>query len=64
RDLLAGEKRRPFFLFELRRTRLVPPAEMGAADPRLDSLKNFNTPDEYESLVRSLETARGPGRRA
>ena len=64
RDLLAREKRRPFFLFERRRTRLVTAAELEAADPRLDSLKNFNTPDEYESLVRSLETARRPGRRA
>ena len=64
RDLLAREKRRPFFLFESRRTRLVTAAELEAADPRLDSLKNFNTPDEYESLVRSLETARRPGRRA
>lgn len=64
RDLLAREKRRPFFLFERRRTRLVTAAELQAADPRLDSLKNFNTPDEYESLVRSLETPHGPGRRA
>ena len=64
RDLLAREKRRPFFLFERHRTRLVTAADLEAADPRLDSLKNFNTTTEYESLVRSLETARRPGRRA
>jgi molybdopterin-guanine dinucleotide biosynthesis protein A len=64
RDLLARQMRRPSFLFERRLTRLVPAAELEAADPRLDSLKNFNTPDEYESLVRSLETASRPGRQA
>jgi molybdopterin-guanine dinucleotide biosynthesis protein A len=57
RDLLASSRRRPFFLFERRRTRLVSPGDLEAADPGLDSLKNFNTPEEYERLVRSLTEA-------
>jgi len=61
RDLLAQERRRPFFLFERRRTRLVSAADLEAADPRLDSLKNFNTPDEYESLVRDQQAILQPG---
>lgn len=64
RDLLARGRRRPFFLFERRRTRLVPAADLSAADPRLDSLKNFNTPDEYEGLVRDVQAALHPGRPA
>lgn len=51
RDLLARHRRRPFFLFEACRTRLVAPADLAEADPDLESLKNFNTPEEYESLV-------------
>ena len=52
RDLLARQRRRPFFLFEACRTRLVSAVDLEAADPDLDSLKNFNTPEEYETLVR------------
>lgn len=53
RDLLAKNRRRPFFLFEECRTRLVAAVDLEAADPDLDSLKNLNTPEEYESLVRN-----------
>ena len=54
-DLLARDRRRPFFLFEACRTRIVTPADLQEADADLDSLKNVNTPEDYESL------APGPG---
>jgi len=53
RDLLARKRRRPFFLFETCRTRVVTAADLKAVDPGLDSLRNINTPEEYESLVRN-----------
>ena len=30
-------------------------AELRAVDPRLDSLRNLNTPEEYESALREIE---------
>jgi molybdopterin-guanine dinucleotide biosynthesis protein A len=51
-DLLARNRRRPVFLFETCRTRIVTPADLQPADPGLDSLKNVNTPEDYEALDR------------
>jgi molybdenum cofactor guanylyltransferase len=51
RDLLRREMRRPFFLFERVRTRTVGPEDLAEADPGLDSLSNFNTPEEYAALA-------------
>jgi molybdopterin-guanine dinucleotide biosynthesis protein A len=51
-DLLARNRRRPVFLFDACRTRIVTPADLQPADPGLDSLKNVNTPEEYEGLDR------------
>jgi molybdopterin-guanine dinucleotide biosynthesis protein A len=63
RDLLARELRRPFFLFERRPTRVVQAADLEAADPRLDSLRNFNTPEEYDRLVAGADAGdRSAGR--
>lgn len=64
RDLLARDLRRPYFLIERHPTRVVPEADLASADPGLDSLRNFNTPAEYEALVGDLETARPTGRPA
>jgi molybdopterin-guanine dinucleotide biosynthesis protein A len=50
-ELLAAGRRRPFDLFERARTRLVTADELRAVDPGLDSLRNFNSPAEYEALV-------------
>lgn len=50
-DLLARNRRRPVFLFEACRTRIVTPVDLQPADPGLDSLKNVNTPEDYEGLV-------------
>ena len=49
-DLLSRNRRRPVFLFEACRTRIVTPADLQPADPGLDSLKNVNTPEDYEGL--------------
>lgn len=57
--LLAGNLRRPFFLFERRPTRAVTAADLRAADPGLDSLRNFNTPEEYERLLAQAGSPRG-----
>jgi molybdopterin-guanine dinucleotide biosynthesis protein A len=46
--LLAADRRRPAFLFDLVRTRRVAAEELTDVDPRLDSLFNVNTPADYE----------------
>ena len=61
--LLAAERRRPFFLFERVRTREVGPDDLRGADPGLDSLRNFNTPAEYDELMaRAAAPAHGGDR--
>ena len=39
---------RPMFLFEESKTRVVSASELEAVDPGLSSLRNINTPEEYE----------------
>jgi len=45
--LLAQDRLRPVFLFDAVRTRRVQPAEMIAADPDLQTLRNLNTRQDY-----------------
>lgn len=49
-DLLAHERLRPVFLFERVRTRRVRPEEV-TADPDLRTLRNLNTPADYERAL-------------
>ncbi len=55
--LLAQDRLRPFFLFERMRTIIASEAtllegeELLAVDPRLDSLRNINTVDEYRAAL-------------
>jgi molybdopterin-guanine dinucleotide biosynthesis protein A len=49
-ELLAKDRLRPAFLFDLVRTRRVAPAEM-TADPQLRTLHNLNTRDDYEQAL-------------
>ena len=49
-ELLAADRLRPLFLFESVRTRRVSPSEM-TADPELRTLRNLNTPAEYERAL-------------
>ena len=64
RTLLAGQRRRPFFLFERVRTVVVDEAALRDIDPELDSLRNFNTPAEYEALTARLSGSRAIGGRS
>ena len=48
--LLAADRRRPAFLFDLVRTRRVTPAEI-VSDPELRTLRNLNTREDYERAV-------------
>jgi len=52
--LLAEGRLRPFFLFQEVPTRVVTAAELADVDPAFQSLRNLNTPEEYEAALRSL----------
>jgi len=49
--LLAADQLRLRPLFDRVRTRFLTEAELRAVDPRLDSLRNLNTPEEYEAAL-------------
>jgi len=46
-SLLAQQKLRPAFLFDVMRTRRVKPEEMLSVDPQLRTLRNLNTKEDY-----------------
>jgi molybdopterin-guanine dinucleotide biosynthesis protein A len=50
--LLAEDRLRPFFLFEAVPTRVVEAAELADVDPTFQTLRNLNTPEDYEAAVR------------
>ncbi len=50
--LLAEDRLRPVFLFELVPTRIVGPADLADVDPTFQTLRNLNTPEEYEAALR------------
>ena len=52
RRLLAENRLRPFFLFGAVPTRVVEAAELADVDPSFQTLRNLNTPDEYEAALR------------
>lgn len=57
-DLLAAGRLRPFFLFERVQTLvaeaplLIEDPALAAVDPGLRSLRNLNTPDDYDAALR------------
>jgi molybdopterin-guanine dinucleotide biosynthesis protein A len=51
---LTEDRLRPMFLFEEVPTRIVRPEELADADPAFDSLRNVNTPADYEAALRDL----------
>jgi len=69
-ELLAADQLRPVFLFDRVATCRVPVSELTAVDPRLDTLKNLNRPEDYlaalaeagfavePAILASLETTR------
>ena len=46
-SLLAQDRLRPVFLFDVVRTRRVKPEEMTVVDPELRTLRNLNTQEDY-----------------
>ncbi|MBL8799895.1 MAG: molybdenum cofactor guanylyltransferase [Planctomycetia bacterium] len=55
RHLLATDRLRPVFLFETAHTRIVHADELADVDPSLPSLRNLNTPQDYEAALRSAK---------
>jgi molybdopterin-guanine dinucleotide biosynthesis protein A len=55
--LLAQDRLRPLFLFDAVKTRRVRPEEM-TADPDLRTLRNLNTPEDYQDALREAGLSR------
>ncbi len=53
--LLQEDRLRPFFLFAAVRTRIVEAAELRDVDPMFQSLRNLNTPEEYQAALGEVE---------
>jgi molybdopterin converting factor small subunit len=49
--LLAADRLRPVFLMESARTRVVTAEEMREVDPGLQTLRNLNTPEDYQAAL-------------
>ncbi len=56
--LLAEDRLRPFFLFEAVPTRVVEAGELADVDPTFQSLRNLNTPEDYEAALREAASGR------
>jgi molybdopterin-guanine dinucleotide biosynthesis protein A len=54
-QLLAQDRLRPAFLFEEISTRVVGPEELREVDPSFQTLRNLNTPAEYEAALREVD---------
>jgi molybdopterin-guanine dinucleotide biosynthesis protein A len=55
--LLAQDRLRPVFLFDMVRTRRVQPSEMISVDPGLTTLRNLNTREDYLEALSSAGLA-------
>ncbi len=58
-ELLEANRLRPFFLFEAVPTRIVEPHELADVDPDFQSLRNLNTPEDYQAALRELDSRDG-----
>jgi molybdopterin-guanine dinucleotide biosynthesis protein A len=56
--LLSENRMRPVFLFEAVPTRVVEAHELADSDPTFQSLRNLNTPEDYQAAQRDLATLR------
>jgi len=54
--LLAENRLRPFFLFEAVATRVVEGSELADVDPTFETLRNLNTPEEYEAALKDASS--------
>ncbi len=52
--LLHEDRLRPFFLFEAVPTRIVEAEELTDVDPTLQTLRNLNTPADYEQALQEI----------
>lgn len=52
--LLAEDRLRTSFLFDAVPTRVVEAGELAEGDPLFQTLRNLNTPEEYEAALREL----------
>jgi molybdopterin-guanine dinucleotide biosynthesis protein A len=52
RRFLAERRLRPFFLFDAVPTRVVEPHELSDIDPTFQSLRNLNSPEDYQAALR------------
>lgn len=57
RRLLANDRRRPLFLLDETDSLRVHVDELRVADPNLDSLRNMNTPEDYDAILESIGLA-------
>lgn len=57
RALLASDRLRPVFLFEMAKTHEIDVESLRAIDPRLDSLKNLNRPEDYQAALQLADLA-------
>lgn len=58
KSLLRENRLRPFFLFDLVPTRVIEAAELVDVDPTCESLRNVNTPEDYQSALNREASAR------
>jgi molybdopterin-guanine dinucleotide biosynthesis protein A len=61
RRLLNENRLRPFFLFDAVPTRVVEADELAGIDPEFVSLRNLNTPEDYERALRDDQAWPGSG---
>lgn len=55
RNLLQDNRLRPAYLFDQVPTRIVEAAELADIDPTFATLRNLNTPEEYEQALRDVK---------
>jgi molybdopterin-guanine dinucleotide biosynthesis protein A len=53
-ELLAQNRLRPYFLYETLATRVVTAAELVDVDPDFRTLRNLNSPEDYEAALREI----------
>jgi len=58
--LLAEDRLRPVFLFDAVPTRVVEAAELADVDPSFQTLRNLNTPEDYEAALREVAAGATP----
>jgi len=57
--LLRADRLRPVFLVEAVKTRVVHEAELRTVDPELQTLRNLNFPEDYETALRDAGLKQG-----